>query len=833
MNNAILEKKVKAYSALAGCIIGSFDIAQGQVVYTDLTTDVVIQGDGMYELDLNNDGGADFYITVYEEYNWTWGTNHTATVSILGNSVANSYNFPGAFDFGDTIGPNLTWEGNDVLAHNFDFFGGGTYSSSTSGNWINAIQKFLALRFTSNGAQHYGWAKLSVSVVANKVTIHSYAYETVPDSSITAGEKACPPYYLDADGDFHGSSADPGMVLCSDPGLGYSKSNADCDDTNTEIVPRSPLIAWEKSFGGTGNDNPQCILQTSDGGFVIAGSTYSADGEVTGNHGSWDCWIVKLDTASNMQWQKCLGGSNPDYANSILQTTDGGFIVAGAVLSNDGDVTVNNGGYDYWVVKLDSNGAIEWQKSYGGVKDDMAYSISQTQDGGFILGGYSSSNNGDVSGNHGSEDYWIVKLSHIGDLEWQRSLGGTTTDKLYSVQETTDGGFIAGGYSRSYNGDVSGNHGQSDFWIVKLGNTGSLIWEQSLGGDDDDEAYSIMQTNDGGYIVGGNSRSNNGDVSGNHGYIDYWVVKLDATGNIEWQKSLGGSDADWGYSVRQTNDGGFVVAGSAYSSNGDVSKHFMGSDYWIVKLGVNGNIEGENSFGGNNSEAVTSIQQTSDSGLIVAGYSGSPDEEIGNNIGGNDFWIVKLHLPPGGIEICNHVDDNCNGTIDDGLIFSTSFIDSDGDTYGNPDSSVFDCVIPTGFVPDNNDCDDSNADVNPSATEISINGIDDNCNGYTDEFPTGYLTTMNEETSFMIFPNPSAGKFMIDLTINNNETVESVIEVINLLGQTIYSAKAMLRDGKLSREVTLPYEALNGVYLLKVSAGGHLFTTLVKLEDVE
>lgn len=180
-------------------------------------------------------------------------------------------------------------------------------------------------------------------------------------------------------------------------------------------------VEWQKTLGGSDYfDLAHSIQQTSDGGYIVAGESSSNDGDVTGNHGLRDFWIIKLNTTGDIEWQKCFGGSNDDEARSIQQTTDGGYIVAGNSLSDDGDVTENHGGRDFWVVKLDSTGNIEWQKSYGGSNDDGAHFIRQTEDGGYIIAGNSESNDGDVTGNHGEGDFWIVKLvgdgTPIGDM---------------------------------------------------------------------------------------------------------------------------------------------------------------------------------------------------------------------------------------------------------------------------------------------------------------------------------------------------------------------------------------------------------------------------------
>ena len=353
---------------------------------------------------------------------------------------------------------------------------------------------------------------------------------------------------------------------------------------NNKSHAQAPAIEWQKCLGGTADDFANSIQQTSDGGFIVAGETRSNDGDVSGNHGKSDAWVVKLNSLGDILWKKCLGGTGNDYARSIQQISDGGFILTGYTNSNNGDVSGNNGYYDAWVVKLNSSGDILWQKCLGGTYDDYARSIQQTSDTGFILAGYTFSNDGDVSGNHGFSDAWVVKLNSSGDIIWQKCFGGTNEDYAYSIQQTSDSGFIVAGYTFSNDGDVSGYHGYFDYWVVKLNSSGDIEWQKCLGGTYYDYAYSIQQTSNGGFIVAGSTNSNNGDVSGYHGYFDYWVVKLNSSGDIEWQKCLGGTNNDYANSIQQTSDGGFIVAGFTVSNDGDVSGNHGASDAWVVKL---------------------------------------------------------------------------------------------------------------------------------------------------------------------------------------------------------------------------------------------------------
>ena len=279
---------------------------------------------------------------------------------------------------------------------------------------------------------------------------------------------------------------------------------------------------------------------------------------------------LSLAQAPVLQWQKCLGGTSDDIAQSIQPTPDGGYILAGQSSSNNGDVSGNHGSADAWIVKINSTGSLQWQKALGGTSNDGASSIQPTPDGGYIVAGYTASTNGDVTGNHGGGDNWVVKLSSTGSLQWQKALGGTSSDWALSTQPTPDGGCIVAGFANSTNGDVTGNHGNGDAWVVKLSSTGSLQWQKSLGGTGEDMADSIQPTPDGGYIMAGYTTSSNGDVTGNHGGRDAWVVKLSSTGNLQWQKCLGGTSREDNSSIQPTSDGGYIMAGSTVSINGDV-----------------------------------------------------------------------------------------------------------------------------------------------------------------------------------------------------------------------------------------------------------------------
>ena len=411
-----------------------------------------------------------------------------------------------------------------------------------------------------------------------------------------------------------------------------------------------PSIEWQKSFGGSSDDFAHYIRQTSDSGYIIAAATTSNNGDISGFHGIMDCWIIKLKKNGAIQWQKCLGGSGDDNINNIEETFDGGYILSGFSWSNDGDVTNNHGEYDAWIVKLTKNGSIQWQRCLGGSNADFLF-IRQTSDSGYIGAGYTVSNDGDVTGNHGGMDCWIVKLNKIGTIQWQKCFGGSSDDLAASIIQTSDGGFMMAAGTSSNDGDVSGNHGGYDAWIVKLTKNGSIQWHRCLGGSNGDGANDIKQTSDGGFILGATTYSNDGDVSGNHGAGDFWIVKTKRNGAVQWKKCFGGSsiNSDYLCAIEQTLDGGYIAAGAVYSNDGNVVGNHGETDGWIIKLKKNGALQWQKCLGGSGFDIANSLQQTKDSGFIVACSSASKDGDVKGHHGGKDTtdcWIIKLTKDP-------------------------------------------------------------------------------------------------------------------------------------------------------------------------------------------
>jgi len=393
---------------------------------------------------------------------------------------------------------------------------------------------------------------------------------------------------------YGGSNTDIANAIIQTVDGGYivagTTGSSDGDITTTNcigwIIKLSPSgsIDWQICVDA----NVNSIRQTIDSGYIVAGASFGPS-----SLGDADFCVIKLYASGSIQWQKSLGGSGNDWAKDIRQTPDGGYIVIGETYSNNGDVSGNHGSWDIWVIKLSAAGSIQWQKCYGGSGSEFGNAILVTENG-YIIAGLASSIDGDVIGYHPSTDIgsstapdcWILKLSASGSIEWQQCLGGGSWDEGRTICRLADSGFVVAGITKSVDGDVAGNHGYYDVWVVKLSALGDVLWRKCFGGNDDDHAYAVYPTSDGGSIIGGVAESNNGDVSGNHGgQFDYWILKLDAGGNMAWQKCLGGTQIDEARSVQQTTDGGYIVAGQSNSNDGDVTGNHGYEDYWVVKLG--------------------------------------------------------------------------------------------------------------------------------------------------------------------------------------------------------------------------------------------------------
>ncbi|OAD91784.1 hypothetical protein A7A78_11055 [Aequorivita soesokkakensis] len=408
---------------------------------------------------------------------------------------------------------------------------------------------------------------------------------------------------------------------------------------------QDPNILWQRTVGGSNWDEPNFILSTEDDGFFMGGNSKSnISGEKTeDSRGGKDYWIVKFDSSGTLEWQKTIGGNQEEFLRDAKQTADGGYILAGFSNSDiSGEKTENSqGNYDYWIVKIDTNGAIEWQNTIGGDAYDSVYNVEITADGGYLIAGISNSG---ISGdrtllnqavNPYTTDTWVIKLDINGNIEWQRAHSVI----MRSLKLSNDGGYFIGALDKYPIIETS-------YYIMKVNSNGETIWEKFYGGDGEDWLYNINITADGGCIAIGYSDSNvSGDkTEDSKGGVDYWVVKMDADGNFEWDKTLGGSDNDIPANIIQTPDNGYLLAGESFSNiSGNKTENSLGlNDFWIIKLNEAGDIEGQNTIGGNFNDEIPLILLNTDGTFTIGGRSTSDisGDKTEDSRGGNDYWII-------------------------------------------------------------------------------------------------------------------------------------------------------------------------------------------------
>jgi hypothetical protein len=361
----------------------------------------------------------------------------------------------------------------------------------------------------------------------------------------------------------------------------------------------APNTLWTRTFGGNGDDWANSIQQTSDGGYIIAGGTYSFGA------GRDDVYLVKTNSIGDTLWTRTFGGTNWDEAWSVKQTSDGGYIVAGITWS------FGAGNRDFYLIKINSFGDAIWTRTYGGTGDDFAFSMDQTSDGGYIIAGCTSSFGAVYY------DFYMIKTNSTGDTLWTRRFGGTYWDEFNSVKQTSDGGYIIAGTTSSF------GSGSDDFYLMKTNSLGDSLWTRTYGGTNSDEAEEVRQTADSGYVIAGSTWS-----FGN-GSADHYVVKVNDIGNVQWTRTYGFGGFDRANTIKQSIDGGYIIGGNVQPVP------TYPSDFYLIKTNSIGDTLWTRIYGGSNEEAILDVECTDDGGYIAAGYTTS------FGAGSSDFYVVK------------------------------------------------------------------------------------------------------------------------------------------------------------------------------------------------
>lgn len=411
-------------------------------------------------------------------------------------------------------------------------------------------------------------------------------------------------------------------------------------------------IDWVKSFGGSGLDTAQSIISTSDGGYAVFGFTNSTDGDISDKTMPVvDYWLLKLDVEGNLQLSKTYGGSGEDKGQQVIQTSDGGYALTGYAQSADGDGSNNEGFHDNWIIRLDAQGSILWERSFGFSGHDHSYDIIQTDDGGLFFTGFLDitaarkdgfTEKGTSLTRHGVGEFWGTKLDVDGNIEWRKYFGGTNNDRAYGVVRAADGGFVMAGFSESNDFDIKNNQGSYDFWVVKINSKGDLLWEQAYGGSGIDRSFSIVNTADGGYAIAGQTLSADSDVSKNNGESDIWLIKLDDSGKLLWENSFGGSGFELAEGLSLMLDGDLMVVGNSKSADGDTIENAGENDIWIIRTDSNGQLVWQKSIGGSDLDFGFDILENQDGSVLVVGETLSQDFPDVQNMGLTDAVVIKL-----------------------------------------------------------------------------------------------------------------------------------------------------------------------------------------------
>jgi len=354
--------------------------------------------------------------------------------------------------------------------------------------------------------------------------------------------------------------------------VGWTGSTKEHDDQNALIVKLSKdgKLLWQKEIGGSGTDGAICVKATKDGGFIVTAISDSQDGDLPVQFGAQDTWLLKYDSSGNLEWKKCYGTKGYDTAFDVVE--DDGYVFAG--------YTTVNGSEDFWVVKTDHQGNVLWNKTFGGSDWDTAFSIAKTEDG-YTVVGMTKSTDGDVQSNHGSADMWLVKLSKMGEMVWCKNFGGSDWDQATNVISTRDGGLAICGVSWSR--EIVGESRAGDFVLIKTDSDGNQQFLKTYGGSSDDIAQRIVETDDG-YVLVGTTWSDDGDVKEKHRGSDYWIIRTDRNGELVWQKCVGDEMDEIAYAL-QVLDDGYLVAGVSYSYVAGLRARSHGNgDMLLVKV---------------------------------------------------------------------------------------------------------------------------------------------------------------------------------------------------------------------------------------------------------
>ncbi len=480
-------------------------------------------------------------------------------------------------------------------------------------------------------------------------------------------------------------------------------------------------ITFQKRLGGSLDDQSFSARQTTDGGYILAGYEKSFSNDTV------DVYLIKTDSFGDTIWTKTIGGDSIDIAYDVKQTTDGGYILVGSTCS------FGQGATDVYLMKTNSSGDTLWTNTYGGMNEDGGNSVEQTSDGGYIIVGYTNSFGA------GYFDLYLLKTDSTGDLLWSKTFGGTSTENGYSVQETSDHGFIIAGFT-------SLNAGNFDAYLIKTTSIGDTLWTKKYGGSSHDYGNCVKQTTDGGYVLVGYTGSFGA------GNSDVYVIKTNSGGDTIWTKTFGGIMADFGNDIQQTTDGGYIIVGTTYSFYGTGNT----SDVYLIKTNSVGDTLWSKMFGGVSIDEGHSVQQTSDGGYIISGFTWTFSGNVSY-----DAYLIKCDA--NGYSGCY---ENFPPTI---VSLSSSNVVTPHTLVTSPNSITGSTSSEIG----------SGANVSQMCLDVGVSLLPDN-------------------NFFIVYPNPTLGKFRV-LNIDSGNWS---LHIYTILGECVLSIDkfSSLTEIDLSRQ---------------------------------
>ena len=405
-----------------------------------------------------------------------------------------------------------------------------------------------------------------------------------------------------------------------------------------------------KTFGGSDDDEANDIINTSDGGFMVIGSSKSNDGLIQNKMDlESDIILMKFDSDKSIEWVKNYGGSRDDRGQSVVEVSGIGYALLGYSMSNDGDASRNEGFHDNWVILIDSIGNIIWEKSYGFSGHDHAYNIIKTKDGNLFFNGFldvtasrglGSTEKVEKSIKHGVGEFWCHKIDLDGNILWRKYFGGTNNDRSYDSIETADGDFIIVGSSESSDNDISSPKGSYDIWVIKLSSNGDFLWERSYGGSKYETANSIIQSSDKKIHILGSTLSDDKDISFQMGSSDVYLLTIDSDGNLLSGQTFGGSNFDMGKKIEIDNKDNLWLTGYSRSIDFDLSFNKGKNDAVLVQLSKNRILKKVLAIGAEGEDIANSLIHFNENEIIVAGYSDSRGDYFVENKGGKDIFLA-------------------------------------------------------------------------------------------------------------------------------------------------------------------------------------------------